>query len=65
MDISRSCTRLYVPNKKIPDYINNNFFVEIDHFPIPISHEIIDEKKIICLHIQILLVVEKIHLVLT
>ena len=63
VDISRSCTRLYVPNKKISDYINNNFFVEIDHFPIQISHEIIAEKKNICLHIQILLVVEEIHLV--
>ena len=45
VDISRSCTRLYVPNKKISDYINNNFFVEIDHFPVQISHEIIAEKK--------------------
>ena len=42
----RSCTKLYVSNEKISDYINNNLYVEIDHFPIQISHRIIAAKKI-------------------
>ena len=45
-DILRFCTRLYVSNKKISDYINNNLYVEINRFPVQPSEGIVAAKKI-------------------
>ena len=45
-DICRFCTRLYVSNKKISDYINNNLYVEINRFPVQPSEGIVAAKKI-------------------
>ena len=45
-DICRFCTRLYVSNKKISDYINNNLYVEINRFPVQPSERIVAAKKI-------------------
>ena len=45
-DICRFCTRLYVSNKKISDYRNNNLYVEINRFPVQPSEGIVAAKKI-------------------
>ena len=46
VDVCRSCTKLYVSNKRISDHINDNLYVEISHFPIQISEGVVPAKKI-------------------
>ena len=45
-DMCRFCTRPYVSNKKISDYINSNLYVEINRFPVQSSEGIVAANKI-------------------
>ena len=40
------CTKLYIKNKNISDYINNELYIQIKDFPIEISQGIIAAKRI-------------------
>ena len=45
-DMCRFCTKLYVSNKKISEYISNNLYVEINGFPVQLSEGIVAVKKV-------------------
>ena len=45
-DMCRFFRKLYVSNKKISDYVNNNFYVEINRFQVQLSEGIVAAKKI-------------------
>ena len=40
------CTKLYIKNKNISNYINNELYIQIKDFPIEISQGIIAAKRI-------------------
>ena len=46
MEMCRNCTKLYVSKKKQTDHINDNLYVEINHFPPQILVGIAIAKKI-------------------